>query len=43
MALNIKIGKYKQHPYYEKPTRRDRKAIARVLRHNIKARLKEVS
>lgn len=44
MSLNIKTDtdKYKQHPYYEKPVKRDRKIIQRVLRRELKARLKGI-
>lgn len=36
MALNIRGNRYKQHPYYEKPSKQDRKVIQRALRRRTK-------
>lgn len=43
MSVCIKkdLFKYKQHPYFEKPNKKDRVAISRTLRHLLKIKVCE--
>jgi len=36
------LFKYKQHPYFEKPNKKERISISRALRHSLKIQISKV-